>query len=157
VATHVYRGWAYLILEAPRLALQDFETVIEREPANADARNGRATARVKLGQYRLAVRDAEEAVRLEPASHRVLYKAGRVFAQAVARVEADTNEPQRKTLARDYQDRSVVLLRKALEVLPKEQRSPFWHEQVQNDTALVVIYRSTEFLRLKSEYGKTIR
>jgi serine/threonine protein kinase/tetratricopeptide (TPR) repeat protein len=155
-ATYAFRGWAYLIADAPRLALRDFEEVVKREPTHADGYNGRASARVKLGQHRLALKDAEEAVRLDPSS-RSLYKASRVYAQAIGKVEADANEPNRKSQAREYQDRAVQLLRRSIEAVPAEQRGAFWHEYVQNDTALVAIYRSTEFLRLKSEYGKGVR
>src|SRR5262249_55237582 len=90
--TRGYRGWAYLVVEAPRLALRDFDEILKSDPTSADAHNGRASAQVKLGQYRLAVKDAEEAVRLD-ASARALYKASRVFALAIGRVDADTNEP----------------------------------------------------------------
>jgi len=156
-ATYDYRGWAYVILESPRLAQRDFEEVIKREPTSADGHNGRATARVLLGQYRLAVKDAEEAVRLDPSSYRVQYKAARVFALAMSRVEADLREANRKNLVRDYQERSVELLRKAVEGLPMDQRATFWQDQVEHDTALAAIHRSTEFLRLKNLYRKAVR
>ena len=67
-AVQAYRGWTYLVVDAPKLALRDFELAIELDPKNADAYNGRGFARAKLGQHREAVQDAAEALRLGPPS-----------------------------------------------------------------------------------------
>ena len=83
------RGWAYLINEVPRLAFRDFREVLEKDPNNADAYNGRAMARVKLGQHAAAAQDAEDAVKRGPKDSRVLYNAARVLAQAVNQLDSD--------------------------------------------------------------------
>ncbi len=58
-ATYVYRGWAQVLSEAPLLALHDFEEAIQLQPDPGDTYNGRGYARVKLGQLREAISDAE--------------------------------------------------------------------------------------------------
>ena len=58
------RGWGYQFADAPRLALADFEESLRLEPNQSDAYGGRGLARIRLGQWRPAVTDAEAAVRL---------------------------------------------------------------------------------------------
>ncbi len=55
-AVQAYRGWTYLVLDSPKLALRDFELAIELDPKNADAYNGRSYAHAKLGRHGEAVR-----------------------------------------------------------------------------------------------------
>ena len=57
------RGWAYQYADATRLALADFEESLRLEPNQGDALCGRGLARVRLGQWRPAVEDAEAGVR----------------------------------------------------------------------------------------------
>ena len=54
-AVQAYRGWTYLVVDAPKLALRDFELAIELDPKNGDAYCGRGFARAKLGRHREAV------------------------------------------------------------------------------------------------------
>ena len=42
----------YLVVDAPKLALRDFELAIELDPKNGDAYSGRGFARAKLGRHR---------------------------------------------------------------------------------------------------------
>ena len=58
------RGWAYQFADAPKLALADFEESLRLEPNQSDAYGGRGLARIRLGQWRPAVTDAESSVRL---------------------------------------------------------------------------------------------
>ena len=57
------RGWAYLVSDAPALALRDFEEAIRLGPSDGDSYNGRGASRVRLGRHREATADAEEALR----------------------------------------------------------------------------------------------
>ena len=57
------RGWAHHFTDAPRLALSDFEASLALEKDQSDALGGRGLARIRLGQWRPAVADAEAAVR----------------------------------------------------------------------------------------------
>src|SRR5262249_49406276 len=49
------RGWAYLLVNAPALALADFEDAVQLRPGDGDALVGRADARVNLGHTDEAV------------------------------------------------------------------------------------------------------
>ena len=49
-AVQAYRGWTHLVVDAPKLALRDFELAIELDPNNGDAYNGRGFVRVSLGR-----------------------------------------------------------------------------------------------------------
>src|SRR5262249_35593005 len=62
-----YRGWAYLIHDAPKLALRDFEEALKQPDCDrVDCHNGRGYARVLLGQWKPAVADAEAALNENP-------------------------------------------------------------------------------------------
>src|SRR5581483_7215343 len=52
------RGWSYLLTDAARPALLDFDAAVRLDPWSSDAYSGRASARVRLGMYREAVADA---------------------------------------------------------------------------------------------------
>ena len=87
------RGWAYYFADAPGLALADFEESLRLTPEQSDAVAGRGLARIRLGQWRLAVADAEAAVRsvkTSPTSEDGLiarreayFNAARIHAQAL--------------------------------------------------------------------------
>ena len=103
------RGWLYIVSDAPRLALHDFEAAIQLDPSIADAYNGRGSARLRLGEHRDAVADAEKALGIgEPTSH-LLYNAARVYALAavVAAAEVRKKGQETVTLVARYQDRAT--------------------------------------------------
>ncbi|MBM83569.1 MAG: hypothetical protein CMJ78_23665 [Planctomycetaceae bacterium] len=56
------RGWAYM-LDAAKLAKEDFEDAVKINPENPDAYNGRGYAKVMLGDFQGAINDANEAVK----------------------------------------------------------------------------------------------
>ena len=56
------RGWLYIVADAPQLALHDFEAAIRLDATSGDAYNGRGSARLRLGEHRQAVADAEKAL-----------------------------------------------------------------------------------------------
>jgi tetratricopeptide (TPR) repeat protein len=148
------RGWAYLVNEVPRLALHDFQEVLQRDPDNTDALTGRGFARAKLGNHALAVTDASEAVRRAPRDPRTIYNAARVYAQSLTVLNADKG-PRTLAMAEtriSYQDQAVNLLRNSVELLPARDRSGFWHEQVQKDPALAPLRRTKEYKDLASMY-----
>src|SRR6516162_9992821 len=130
-----YRGWAYLVCDAPKLALRDFELAIQLDPKNADAYSGRGFIRASQGRYREAVRDAEQALRLGPPSARLFYSAARIHAQC----------PGNSDL------RALQLIQQALTLLPIKQRAAFWGTHVRRDAALQSIRRLTGFVRLDEE------
>jgi tetratricopeptide (TPR) repeat protein len=151
------RGWAYLALESYKLALPDFEEAIQRNRENGDFYRGRGHALVKLGRYRQAVDDVEESLRCGPKTSTLLHDAARVYAQAVAKVQADLRLTNRQSVARNYQERAVQLIRASVELLPAKERRPFWRDKVLPDSALSPVHGSTEFLRLGAEYSQSAK
>jgi serine/threonine protein kinase/Tfp pilus assembly protein PilF len=151
------RGWGYTVLEAPALALRDFERVVQLDPRSADGHNGRGFARVRLGQYRLAVADAESALKLATAPQgRLLYNSARIYAQALQKNEEDPAQQTVKgrELRVQYLERAVELLRQALESLNASERPTFWRRTVQSDPALTPIRRSPGYLRLAAAHSE---
>jgi tetratricopeptide (TPR) repeat protein len=154
-ATFRQRGWAYLASQAPRLARDDFASALKLEPASADAYSGRGTARVRLGEYPLGVADAEEAIRRDPASPRQLWRSARVYAQAVAQIDADLRGGNRSSLSlrSRYQDRALDLVARALETLPQAERAAFWHDHILVDAALAPLRHTSRYAQLEARYA----
>jgi serine/threonine protein kinase/Tfp pilus assembly protein PilF len=137
------RGWLYIVVDAPRLALRDFEDAIRLDPSHGDAHAGRGSARLRLGEHHEAVADAEKALGLGEPTARMLYKAARVYALAavVAAAEVRKRGPATAPLVARYQDRAVALLREALKRMPRDQQAAFWHEVFSSDPALRALRR----------------
>ena len=154
-AAYAGRGWGYLTLDAPALARADFDRAVRLNPKDGDAHNGLAYARVKLGKYREAVQDAEEAVRLGPATARNRYNSARVFAGASLHASQDGAlvNSEKQDLSRQFQERTVALLRDALAALPARERAAFWSGTVRRDAALNPVRPSAGFRQLAMEYA----
>jgi tetratricopeptide (TPR) repeat protein/tRNA A-37 threonylcarbamoyl transferase component Bud32 len=132
------RGWLYILTDAPRLALRDFEETLKRDPSSGEAYTGRGAARVRLGQLRDGVADAEKALDLGPQTSRLLYNVARIYAEAAI---AATNEVRKRVqdsvvVAARYENRAVVLAREALKHVPADQRATFWRDSIQADPSL---------------------
>ena len=134
-AVQAYRGWTHLVVDAPKLALRDFELAIELDSKNGDAYNGRGFARATLGRHREAMEDAAEAVRQGPPSPRLLYNAARIYAQCPG------SGPQR----------ALELIQQALSLLPADQRRSFWSTHIRPDPALASLRRHPMFVTLDAE------
>jgi tetratricopeptide (TPR) repeat protein/predicted Ser/Thr protein kinase len=145
------RGWTYIGLGAPKIALSDFEQAVRLDPSNAEAYNARGHARARLGQYHSAAQDADAAWRLGPKNPRVVYGAARILAQAVAAALAD-GRPSQQALALQFQDQAVLRLRQTLTLLPASDRRTFWRDRIRADGDLSPIRQSTGFLHLAEEY-----
>jgi tetratricopeptide (TPR) repeat protein len=137
-AVQAYRGWTYLVTDAPKLALRDFELAIELDPKNGDAYNGRGFARAKLGRHREAIEDATEALRQGPTSARLYYNAARIFAQCPS----------------PYPRHALALVEQALSLLPAGERRSFWSTHIQKDQALAVLRHHPSFVRLEAELSR---
>jgi tetratricopeptide (TPR) repeat protein len=137
------RGWSYLLTDAPRPALLDFDAAIRLDPSSSDAYNGRGTARVRLGKYREAVADAESSLAHGTPAWRTFYNAARIFSYASTAAASDTRTEARAAalLVSRYQNRSLGLLRRALDHLPASRRATFWHETVIDDPAFQPVRR----------------
>jgi len=137
------RGWLHILTDAPRLALRDFEEALGRDPSSGEAYTGRGSARVRLGQVRDGLADAEKALGLGKPTATLLYNTGRIYAQAaiVASTEARRKGQEAVVLVYRYQDRAVMLVREALRRLPADQRAAFWRDSIQADPALRTLRR----------------
>jgi serine/threonine protein kinase/Tfp pilus assembly protein PilF len=137
------RGWVYHFIDAPRLALMDFDESLRLEPAQSDALGGRGLARVRLGQWRSAVADAEAAARLaravaptagEDRQAQAFFNAARIYAQAVEFAAQDVSRQGERSVAlyRQYRRRALDLLEQALRQVPDPRR----REEILDDPAL---------------------
>jgi serine/threonine-protein kinase len=148
-----HRGWAHFFSDAWKLALRDFGKAIELDPEGGDAYTGRGLARVMLGHYKEAVADAEEALRRKPGTPEMMHNIACIFAQAVARAEADLQEKDWHVLADGYRRRALKAVHRTLAMLPAGERSSFWQDKVLADTALAPIRSDAEFKQLQNQYG----
>ena len=125
-------------------------------PNEPDAYNGRGFARVLQGEYRLAVKDADEALLRGTTDARTPYNAARIYAKAamVANAEAPRRGRGQYQIADDYQDRAQTLIRQALERLPPDQRGDFWNTVIQADPALAALRQRPKFSQLAGQYGR---
>jgi tetratricopeptide (TPR) repeat protein len=144
-----HRGWALFFSDAWKLALRDFSRAIELNPTEGDAYTGRGLARVLLGDYHGAVADAEAALGRKPRSPEMMHNVACIFAQAVARAEAD-----RQPLVEVYRSRALEAVRQTLLMLPAEERFSFWQDKVLPDAALASIRDEADFKRLQEEYRR---
>jgi tetratricopeptide (TPR) repeat protein len=148
-----YRGWAYLRLDALRPALADFEAVLRKDPDHANALCGRGHVRVRQGQVSAGVADAEKALAHGPQEPPLLFSAACLYARAAAQLKAQSRD--RSSLGRvdSYQERSVQLLRSALERVPEGQRRAFWRANITNERELRTLRRAPEMIALANKYG----
>src|SRR5271166_4034496 len=130
------RGWAHHFIDAPRLALADFDASLQLVKDQSDALGGRGLARIRLGQWRPALADAEAAVRLARVSPSAAgetdadalaqaeFNAARIYAQAVeyAAREVSREGERAVSLYRRYRARSLELLDRALRQIPDPAR-----------------------------------
>jgi tetratricopeptide (TPR) repeat protein len=150
-----HRGWAYFFADAWKPALRDFEEAVRLDLESSDARIGRGLAHVMLGEYRAAVVDAEQALRMRPDTPAMMHNIACVFSLAAASVERDAAAAARQELGTRYRARAIDSIHQTLALLPPAERRSFWRQQVSPDAALDPVRRCPDFLRLEVEYGKT--
>jgi tetratricopeptide (TPR) repeat protein len=147
-----HRGWAYVLLDAWKLAQRDFDDVIHSDPRCSDAYVGRGLTRVMLGDYRRGVADAEIVLRRkQPDTPVMMHNLACLFAQAVAQVKADTQEERRAALETLYRHQAIQALRETLPMLPRDQRLAFWKEQMRPDRALDPIRKTADFFSFEQQ------
>jgi serine/threonine protein kinase/tetratricopeptide (TPR) repeat protein len=137
-AVQAFRGWTHLVVNAPELALRDFELAIELDHHNGDAYNGRGLARTGLGRQREGALDAAEALRRGPSSPRLFYNAARIYAQGP---RADAR-------------RALELLNQAINLLPSEERATFWSTHIAKDQAFSSLRLQPQFIELEAEQSR---
>jgi len=138
------RGKLFLMTDAPRSALRDFEESIKLDPSgpdSVDAHLGRGLACASLGLHREAVADASRAVKLGEPTDKTLYQAARIYAKAAIAATAEVKKmgPDAVGLVSHYQDQAVDLLRQAVKRLPAAERAAFVRDVVQTDPALATL------------------
>jgi len=150
------RGWIYIVVDAPRLALDDFEASIQLDGSSGDAYNGRGAARLRFGQHREAVADAEKALSLGEPKPDLYYKAARVYAVAAIAAGAELRKKGEDTVAlvSRYQDRAADLLFEALKRLPPERRASFRNDVILTDPQLRTLRRRVLSLDLAGSLPK---
>jgi serine/threonine protein kinase/Tfp pilus assembly protein PilF len=149
---HLCRAQAYLAVDALKLALRDFEEALRLQPDNADACLGCAHIRVHQGDLARGVADADRAVKGEPKEPRLWHEAARVYTEAATQLTAEQGKKEdQPRLRAQYQKRAVELLRRALNVVPVEQRPAYWRNDVLKDPALSPLQRLPEFALLAAQ------
>jgi tetratricopeptide (TPR) repeat protein len=149
-----HRGWAHFFADAWQLALRDFNSAIERDPAASDAYTGRGLARVMLKNYRGAVVDADAALARAPRTPEMMHNIACIFAQAAPCAEADAPASDKQVLAANYRRRAIAAVRATLAMLRPEERAAFWQEKIVPDTALAPIRGMADFEELHETYAK---
>jgi serine/threonine protein kinase/Tfp pilus assembly protein PilF len=149
IPVRLLRAQTYLRCEANLLAVRDFTEVLKRDKQNATAHVGRGLARFKLGEYSLALEDADHAASLPTVTSQACCQAARLYALAAAQQSTLTRPSP--ALLRRYQERAVQLLRQTLELVPVEQRTAFWREKVKSERAFVAIERTAGFILLERQ------
>jgi eukaryotic-like serine/threonine-protein kinase len=147
------RGGLFVITDAPRSALRDFDESIRLDPsspASADAYLGRGLTRVTLGLHREAVADASRAMRLGDQTELRLYNASRIYARAAIAAAAEVKKTGQDAvgLVSRYQDRALALVRQAVMRRPAADRSTFVRNVVQTDPALATLRHRLRSLEL---------
>jgi len=165
-ATRARRGWDLLLMmDAPKLALADFRRVVQEDPQNAHAYNGRGLCRVQLGQWRDAATDAQTALKLgretETGKDRtfLLLNAARIHSQVagcINREMAGRLEPKLIEVRQQHEQEAIARLAQALDNLAEGERGSLWQD-VQADPALAAIRRLANFKNLEATYGKAPR
>jgi serine/threonine protein kinase/predicted Zn-dependent protease len=166
--TRCHRGWTYLLSDAVRLALIDFEVCLSDDPTSTDALIGRGNARVRLKQLDGALEDARAAEEQGRLTYLMSYNLARIYAQVADQLELAIRakrigldrggmEPLVRHAERlpFYKDKTLELLQQTLEKLPEERRPQFWRTQVEADPAMTVIRDTRLYLRLAARYAAT--
>ena len=142
-SARIQRGWAYFLSDAPRLALEDFNTVIDEYPDHAEAYGCRGFALASTGRPRDAVLDAENSLRFaDPTDTRSLYNAARIYARSATSLLASSGPkrpPDAIALAENYRNRALSLIERALDQMPSDRRQTFNRDVIQTDPALAGI------------------
>jgi tetratricopeptide (TPR) repeat protein len=148
-----HRGWLYIVADAPRLALHDFQEAIGLDPSSGDAHNGRGLARLRFGEHHEAVADAERAISLGEPTPDLFYKAARVYALAAVVVSAEVRKKGQESvlLVTRYQDRAADLLREAVRRLPADRRASFVKDVIRDDPDLRTLHRRVSSMDLATQ------
>ena len=152
------RGWLYIVSDAPRLALHDFEAAIRLDPCERRRLQRpwfRTSAPGRASRRRRGRRQSPRHSASRPRT--CYYNAARVYALAavVAAAEVRKKGQDTVTVVARYQDRATELLREALKRMPEDQRASFWRDVVPADPALRVLRRRVSALDGSADVQKS--
>ena len=136
-AVLIHRGWAYLVANAPRLALRDFEEAVRLDPVRPRRlhRPGRCPGPAP-GQHRAAVADAEESLGTASPTPRRLYAAADLCpGRRGRRRRGPPPGPAGPARGPGLPGPGLALLARSLERTPADRREAFWREVVEPDAA----------------------
>jgi tetratricopeptide (TPR) repeat protein len=139
------RGWAYLVQEAVRPALDDFDAALELNPKSAHALAGRGTALVLRGRPADVVKAtdaAEQSLRSERITADRLLVCARIYTRAAALLEPTPRRWPLDSQAERYRQRALELLRQARALVPEKEQPAFWRDSVRGDPALLPLLRA---------------
>jgi tetratricopeptide (TPR) repeat protein len=146
-------GWAYLQMDAPRLALAQFTEAMRLGPATSRVRCGRALAHVKLGQGSLAVQDAEAALTTRDTSGPdAPLLAACVHARAARLALSALRTRGRTRPGAGSEDRAAELVVEALRRVPLASRATFWRTRVMKEDALAEVRRHPKVAHLARQF-----
>jgi serine/threonine protein kinase/tetratricopeptide (TPR) repeat protein len=145
-ATFCSRGWTYLVMDAPKLALSDFRNAARLDTFSSDAQTGLGFSLILLGEVKDGIAAVEKGLQHGPKTARLNYNAARAYAHACRSPRAAFS------LKSEYEKRSLELLAQALELTPAPDRAVFWRNYPRVDTAFAPLRQSTAYLRLAYQY-----
>jgi tetratricopeptide (TPR) repeat protein len=152
IAFYGHRAQAGTQLQAYDGVVSDCTTVLELQrrgslPAiRSWAYLERAYAWVRLGEIRVAVRDAEKGLDEGPRSWSLHYRAAEVYGQATGRAETAADRQR-------YEMQALTYLRSALDQLARGQQAAFWRTRVMRDRNLDPLKNHPSFLRMEREFA----
>jgi serine/threonine protein kinase/tetratricopeptide (TPR) repeat protein len=137
------RGALYLVTDAPRSALRDFQAAIRLDSTNADAYLGRGLSLVALGKGREAVADAAKALDMSERTAPRLYSAARIHALAALAEAAETRRTGQDAVRQvtRNQDQAVKLLAQWLKRLPAAERDSALRDLLQDSAMATLRHR----------------
>ena len=133
-----YRGWMHLAVDAPKLALRDFELATDLDAKNGDAYCGRGLVLARWDVTRRRSRMPRRP--WDWALHRHGFSTTRpaIYAQS----------------SRAGQQRALGLIAQALNLLPSDQRRAFWTTYIRNDTAMAALRRRPSFQQIEADLSR---
>jgi tetratricopeptide (TPR) repeat protein len=133
------RGWAYLVQDAARPALDDFDAALKLDAKNSDALAGWGLALILRGQAEDVARATaagEKSLRWGQRTTHQLLTSVRIYTRAASLLEATPQRPSNVPEAAQYLHRALTLLRETMDSVPQTERGTFWRERVLGDPVL---------------------
>jgi serine/threonine protein kinase/tetratricopeptide (TPR) repeat protein len=156
------RGWAYL-LNAAKLAKQDFEEAVRLDPLNPDSLQGLAYATVTLGDHAGAVAHLAKAgpiikrapMRLGAQAWGLFFNQAATYSQAYAKALTDPtlSAERREELTKQYVSQTIEWLTDAHRVAGPQFRNSF-NQELRGDPAFDPIRTRPEFLAALKSFAE---